>query len=155
MARLYGNLMNRIGEDKQYCPVIEVGTGMTEYGWSDRTAYEVTAVRDQKHVTVRELDHVAKNPGSMDNAWELVSNPNAPEHDMVKVGEYWYWTCTVTADEWAQAKAKMDAGDIGWALSIVRNGFDPDRIMAKGKQTKRTRAKVSFGVADYHYDYEF
>lgn len=155
MAKWYGSLNNRLEEDKQFCPVIEVGTGMTEYGWSDRYAYEVTAVRDQKHVTVRELDHTHIGNGCMDNNWELTSNPNNPERDMVKVGDYWYWTCTVTAEEWIKAKAQMEAGDIEWALSIVRNGFDPEKIMAKGKQTKRTRAKVSFGVADYHYDYEF
>jgi hypothetical protein len=34
-------------------------------------------------------------------------------------------------------------------------GFDPDKIRAKGKQTKRTKANVSFGVARYYYDYEF
>lgn len=154
-TKFYGNIMNRLEEGKQFCGEITVGTGMTEYSWSDRDAYEVTAVRDQKHVTVRRLDYKAKNPGAMDNEWELYSNPENPECDMVKVGDVWYWTVTVTAEEWAQAKAQMDAGEIEWALSIVRNGFDPDKIMAKGKQTKRTKANVSFGVARYYYDYEF
>ena len=153
-TKLYGNLMNRIGEDKQYCEEIKVGTGMTEYAWSDRHAYEVVEVRDQKHVTVREYDVEHIGTG-MDNKWRLISNPDAPLCDMVKVGDYWYWVCTVTAQEWMEARAQMEAGKIEWALSIVRNGFDPDKIMAKGKQTKRTRAKVSFGVADYHCDYEF
>ena len=31
MAKWYGSINNRLEEDKQFCPVIEVGTGMTEY----------------------------------------------------------------------------------------------------------------------------
>ena len=30
-----------------------------------------------------------------------------------------------------------------------------DRIREKGKQTKRWKANVSFGVARYYYDYSF
>ena len=147
--KLYGNLMNRIGEDKQYCPVIEVGTGMTEYHWSDRTAYEVVAVRDQKHVTVREYDveHIGEG---MDNKWRLISNPDAPLCDLVKVGDYWYWTSTLTAEELARYE-----GDTNMLLRLAVAGWDLDKVREKGKQTKRWRAKVSFGVADYHYDYEF
>lgn len=150
MARkLYGNLINRIGEDNQYCPVIEVGTGMTEYHWSDRTAYEVVEVRDQKHVTVREYD-VEHIGDGMDNKWRLISNPDAPLCDLVKVGDYWYWTCTLTAEELATCE-----GDTRQMLALAVAGWDFDKVRAKGKQTKRTRAKVSFGVADYYYDYSF
>ena len=150
MAKWYGNIMNRLEEDKQFCPEIKVGTGMTEYHWSDRTAYEVIAVRDQKHVTVRELDYRAKNPGKMDNEWELFSNPDNPECDMVKVGDYWYWTSTLTAEE--LAKRESDPREL---LALAVGGWDLDKVRTKGKQTKRTRAKVSFGVASYYYDYEF
>ena len=147
--KLYGNLMNRLGEDKQYCPTIEVGTGMTEYGYSDRHAYEVVEVRDQKHVSVRRLDHKAKHVGAMDNEWELISNPDAPVCDMVKVGDYWYWTSTLTAEQLATVTDDYEL------LRLAVAGWDLDKVRAKGKQTKRTRAKVSFGVADYYYDYEF
>lgn len=147
--KLYGNLMNRIGEGKQYCPVIEVGTGMTEYGWSDRHAYEVTAVRDPKHVTVRRLDHKHIGDGCMDNNWELVSNPANPECDMVKVGDVWYWTSTLTAAELATVTDEMEL------LRLAVAGWDLDKVRAKGKQTKRWKANVSFGVAEYYYDYEF
>jgi len=155
-TKFYGNLMNRLEEGKQFCGEITVGTGMTEYSWSDRTPYEVIAVKDQKHVTVRRLDYKAKNPGAMDNDWELYSNPENPECDMVKVGNVWYWTNTVTAEEWMAAKAEMDnGGDFRIVSSIVCAGFDPEKIMRQGKQTKRTKANVSFGVALYYYDYEF
>ena len=81
----YGSLNNRVEENKQFCDKIEVGTGMTEYSWSDRHAYEVTAVKDQKHVTVREYD--AKHVGeAYTNKWELVSNPENPELNLTKRG---------------------------------------------------------------------
>ena len=148
-SKWYGSVTNRLEEDRMFCDVIEVGTGMTEYSWSDRHAYEVVAVKDQKHVTVREYDHVHKGDGYMDNNWELVSNPDKPERDLVKVGKYWYWTVTITASD-------LDAmGDECELLRLCVGGFDAQKIREKGKQTRRTRAKVSFGVADYYYDYEF
>lgn len=151
MAKWYGSVNNRLEEGRQFCPVIEVGTGMTEYGWSDRHAYEVTAVRDQKHVTVRRLDHKHIGDGCMDNNWELVSNTANPECDMVKVGEVWYWTNTITAADLARLEAEDDCA----LLRLAVGGWDADKIRAKGKQTKRWKANVSFGVAEYYYDYEF
>lgn len=149
-SKWYGNLSNRLEEGRQFCKEIKIGTGMTEYLWSDRHAYEVVAVRDQKHVTVREYDHVHNGNGCMDNKWDLVSNPDNPTYDMVKVGDVWYWTTTVTAEELTRYE-----DDIQYRLGLVCNGFDPDRIREKGKQTKRRKANVSFGVASYYYDYEF
>lgn len=151
-TKFYGNLMNRLEEGKQFCGEITVGTGMTEYHWSDRTAYEVIEVRDQKHVTVRELDYKAKNPGAMDNEWELYSNPDNAVRDMVKVGECWYWTNTLTAAAVDEYVAKE--GDYA-LLRLAVGGWDIERIRAKGKQTKRWKANVSFGIARYYYDYSF
>lgn len=33
MSGLYGSLVNRMCEDKQFCDTIEVGTRMTEYSY--------------------------------------------------------------------------------------------------------------------------
>lgn len=152
MSKWYGSLTNRLEEDRMFCDDIKVGTGMTEYSWSDTEAYEVVAVRDQKHVTVRVYDHKKKDGAEWcDNDWELISNPNNPEKDMVKVGNYWYWTLTITADD----LEKMVADDDCALLRLAVGGWDAGKIRAKGKQTKRWRAKVSFGVARYHYDYSF
>ena len=147
--KLYGSLINRIEEDRTFCDEIKVGTGMTEYHWSDRDAYEVVAVKDQKHVTVREYDH--RNTGNgFDNSWELISNPDNPLRDLVKIGNYWYWTNTLTLEDlnW------IEKDDPCVYISVCVN-WDVDKIRAKGKQTKRTRAKVSFGKADYYYDHSF
>ena len=151
MAKWYGSINNRIEEGHQFCPEIKVGTGMTEYGWSDRHAYEVIEVRDQKHVTVREYDHKHVGDGCMDNNWELISNPDNHTKDMVKIGDIWYYTTTITAADLEQLLAQDDCA----LLRLAVGGWDADKIRAKGKQTKRWKANVSFGVARYYYDYEF
>ena len=146
--KVYGNLMNRLEEDQQFCQQIEVGTGMTEYYWSDRHAYEVTRVIDQKHVYVREYDHEHIGE-AYSNEWKLISNPDKPERLITKRGKYWYWTNTITAEEFNAIEDQYER------FRVCMVGFDPEKIATKGKQTVYSRAKVSFGVARYYYDYEF
>ena len=148
MARKwYGNINNRLEEGRQWVDEITVGTGVTEYHYSDRTALEVIEVRDQKHIVVREYDHKLKGE-AYSNDWELISNPNNPSYLLTKRGNYWYWTNTVTA-------AEYDSYDWEKQLRIALGGFDPDIIRTKGKQTKYRRANISIGKASYYYDYEF
>lgn len=147
MSKWYGSMVNRLEENRELSDVIEVGTGMTEYGWSDREAYEVTAVRDQKHVAVRRLDHKPIGE-AYSNEWELVSNPDNPEREITKRGKYWYWTSTLTREELESVTDPYDKFRLCMA-------FDSDVVMEKGKQTKYTRANVSFGKASYYYDYSF
>ena len=149
-SKWYGSIQNRLEEDRQYCDEITVGTGVTEYGWSDRHPWEVVEVRDQKHVTVRAMDHIHVGDGEMDNNWKLVSNPDNPTRQLERRGNYWYWTTTITAEDIAGIEEDTDA-----LLRLCLSGYEVDTIRAKGKQTKRRRAKVSFGVAQYYYDYEF
>ena len=145
----YGSLQNRLEENKTFCDEIKVGTGMTEYYWSDRHPYEVIEVKDQKHVTVRRMDHRHVGDGCMDNNWELVSNPENPTYEMVKRGNFWYYVSTWTVED--VDRLKDDFQRVQLALA----GFDLDKIREKGSQTKYRRANVSFGHADYYYDYEF
>ena len=149
-SKWYGSVQNRLEEDRQYCDEITVGTGVTEYGWSDRHPYEVIEVRDQKHVTVRALDHIHVGDGQMDNNWKLISNPDNPTRQLEKRGKYWYWTTTITAEDIAGIEEDTDA-----LLRLGLAGYDVETIRTKGKQTKRIRAKVSFGTAQYYHDYEF
>ena len=149
----YGSLDNRIEENKMLCEKIEVGTGMTEYLWSDRNAYEVINVKDQKHVTVREYDHKKADNESYSNNWELISNENNPTIEMVKRGNYWYSSVTITPEE---AQEILDNNDIDLKIWACHNNFNLPEIIEKGK-TKTTyhRMNVSFGKAEYHYDYTF
>ena len=146
--KLYGSLQNRMEEGRMFCNEITVGTGVTEYYWSDRRPYEVINVRDQKHITVRELDHRHIGDGAMDNNWELVSNENNSVKDLVKRGDLWYWENTITAE---------DIKDISFEeeVRLAVAGFDINKIREKGKQSKRWKANVSIGTAQYYYDYEF
>jgi len=151
--RWYGSLNNRVEENRQFCEEIKVGTGMTEYLWSDRHAYEVIAVKDQKHVTVREYDHKKKSDTPFDNDWELISNENNAIMEMVKRGKYWYTAVTITPE---QAKEIFEGDDIDSKLWACHNGFDLQAVIESGKcKTKYHKKNVSFGVADYYYDYEF
>lgn len=149
--KLYGSLNNRLEENKMFCSEIKVGTGVTEYFYSDRHPYEVVEVKDQKHVTVRALDHVHEGDGYMDNCWKLVSNPENPTKKLERRGEWWYWVCEIIVND--ENRHKLD--DPMTRLNLALNGYDIDKLLAKGKQTKRRRANVSFGLADYYYDYEF
>lgn len=150
MSRVwYGSLNNRLEENKMFCKEIEVGTGMTEYSYSDRHPYEVVEVKDQKHVKVRGLDHKHVGDGCMDNNWELLSNENNSVRELTKRGNYWYWTTTVTKD----ILDKIDK--IETRLFLCQNNIDIDKLKEKGKITRYRRANVSFGVAQYYYDYSF
>ena len=147
MSRVwYGNLTNRLEEGRQFCEEIKVGTGVTEYSYSDREAYEVVAVKDQKHISIRRYDHKAVGE-SMSNTWELISNENNAVIDIVKRGNCWYKVKTATTED-------LNSTDLNRRLWVCMN-FDVDKIKAKGSQTKYNKMNISIGVADYYYDYEF
>lgn len=155
MTKLYGSYQNRMQENKQFCKEITVGTGMTEYLYTDRHAYEVVEVKDQKHVSVRQYDveHIGED---MTNNWRLISNAQNPVYSMTKRGDYWYWTVTITADILDEIEACKDADEkFRMQLFLCHNGVDVEKLRQKGKVTKYHRANVSFGTANYHYDYEF
>lgn len=153
--RLYGSLNNRLEENRMFCEEIEVGTGMTEYSYSDRHAYEVVSVKDQKHVEVRKYDHKHIGDGCMDNNWKLISNENNPVKALTKRGNYWYWTVVITDDVLADLEGEDAHRSIETMLFLAHNNVDAETLRAKKKITRYHRANVSFGVADYYYDYEF
>lgn len=156
MSRVwYGSFNNRIEENRMFCDEIKVGTGMTEYYWSDRHAYEVVDVKNQKHVSVREYDHKHVGNGCMDNNWELISNENNPVKHLTKRGNYWYWTVVVTDSILDDLDGKDFEQRLQIQLFMAQNNIDADTLRAKKKITRYHRANVSFGIADYHYDYEF
>lgn len=145
-VKWYGSLNNRLAEAGKDAEEIKVGMGATEFHWSDRSAYEVIEVIDQKHIVIREYDHIHKGD-AYENSWELVSNPEKPAIKLTKRGNYWYRTCTVTASDLKD--------DIDFRLWLCHWGFDMETIKAKGKQTKYSRMNIRIGYADYYFDYEF
>ena len=158
MARKwYGSLNNRLEENRQFCDEITVGTGVTEYDYSDRHPYEVIEVISQKDVIIRGLDHkLAGEP--MTNNWELVSNEDNPTYELVKRGKYWYSKVVVTSDILDKIDREEAKGSDEWVrlmLFLGHNNIDRDVLREKGKVTRYHRWNVSFGRADYYYDYEF
>ena len=152
----YGSINNRLEENKMFCKEIEVGTGMTEYSYSDRDAYEVVEVKDQKHVAVREYDHKLKG-GAYSNDWELISNENNPVRWLTKRGNYWYWTVTINKSVAERATNNSLTADerIEAMLLLGHNNLTPAYFKTHDKATRYRRANVSFGVADYYVDYSF
>lgn len=145
--KLYGSLQNRLAEGKQFCEEIKVGTGVTEYSWSDRHPYEVVEVTDQKHIKIRRMDHVLDGE-PMTNSWKLVSNESYSPITLVKRGNVWYIEKIATNED-------IESDDINVKLWLAHNNFDPEKIRAKGYQKKYSKMNISIGVAEYHYDYEF
>lgn len=150
----YGSLDNRLEENRMLVNEIEVGTKMTEYYWSDRKPYEVTRIQDQKHVYVRMMDHKRANSTAYSNDWILTSNENNPEKMITKRGNYWYWTNTITTD----ILEGLTEGSQEWfetMLYLAHNNLNAETLKEKGKVTKYHKANVTFGKAEYYYDYEF
>lgn len=155
MGKWYGSLENRLEENQMFTDEIKVGTGVTEYFWSDREPHEVIAVRDQKHVTIRAMGHRHIGDGCMDNNWEIFSNPDGAVRDLVKRGKYWYSTRTWSAED-IDLIDQMD-GDrrLQYRLAMAHDGIDPEVLRERGKITRYHRVSISFGRADYYYDYSF
>lgn len=150
----YGSLNNRLEENRMFCEEITVGTGVTEYSYSDRHAYEVIEVKDQKHVKIREYEAIKKEgSGDYTNEWELVSNEKGPVFELVKRGNYWYSVVTITPEE---AKKIYEGDDIQAKIWACHNNFNLQEIIEKGKnKSKYWKMNLSFGKAEYYYDYEF
>ena len=151
MTKWYGNLNNRLMEQGKDAEEITVGMGVTEFHWSDRDAYEVTEVRDQKHITIRRLRpiHIGQ---AYENKWDLVQDETAPEINLVKRGKYWYTYATLTKEEMDEIYATNNLDMMLW---MCHAGFDKDVINKNGKQTKYHKRNIRIGYADYYYDYEF
>jgi len=162
--KYYGSFNNRIEENKMYCDKIEVGTGMTKYSYSDRHAYEVVKVNDQTNVFVREYDHKAVG-APMSNTWELVSDENNPIIELKLRNGVWYYVINYTKEMW-QKRAKEDFDNGCW--TNIESAYNYYKAMSgltekqkekveSGKTIKAYKkfGNVSFGVAEYYYDYEF
>lgn len=162
MSKWYGNLDNRLMEGSRQPELITVGMGATEIFYSDRHAYEVIEVKDQKHVTIRQYD--AKTKGAYSNEWELTSNENNTAVELTKRGNYWYAVWTITKQKLeALGVYKNEKGcyttddndNLRTLWNYEMHGIDIDKVFEKGKQTKYSKRNIVFGIADEYYDYEF
>ena len=165
----YGSVNNRIEEGKQFTPEIKVGTGMTEYMWSDRHAYEVTRVIDQEHLFVRKMNakRIDHNGMSECQDYEYTSNPNAPEIEIVKRRGKWYIQNNFNKDElmkridkaFEEGKSNCKTKECELAYYLIHADLTPKQREAfdNGKTVKKYREwnNISFGVMEEYYDFSF
>ena len=144
--KFYGSINNRLEENKMFCDEIKVGIGATEYSWSDRQAYEVIKVYDQKYVVIRKYDHKLKGE-AYSNDWELISNEENPEIELVFRYNSWYSMTTWTQEDVDKIIAR-DGYFLDW------NGVQ-EKLKKKSVVKTYKKMNISFGIADYYYDYEF
>lgn len=154
----YGNLTNRLEEGKNYTGrEICVGDDITMYLWSDRHCYYVTEVIDQKHIKVREyiVMHDKSKEWYMGNQdWVYFKtaeeakkyHPTYESHrDEEETWVYrynkWMRESTITEMLHPDAYSKRERE------SFAKNGFC--------KVYSDLSGRVSFGVRDYYYDWEF
>lgn len=164
--KAYGSLNNRVDENKMFCEKIEVGTGMTKYFWSDREAYEVVRVINQKHIFVRQYDY--KGVGEhMSNTWELISNEQNPLIEMKFRYGHWYEVSRCKYEN-AHNRAIQMVEDgtcktyqsaLNYVLYLNNVHFETEEEVEMFKNGKEyvnyNKVNVSFGTAEYYYDYEF
>ena len=157
----YGNLMNRLEEGKQVNQ-IEVGTDITMYHWSDRTCYYVTEVIDQKHIKVKEYVVVAdrsKEGGMGHQDWLYFKTRKAANEYLRSFGHdgYHYRVDVDNPEqEWVYRYNKW----MGMS-TLTKENYCTERelksLKSKGYYNRYwdLSGKVSFGVRNYYYDWEF
>lgn len=158
-TKIYGSLDNRIMEGKNYKETkeLQVGDDITMYLWSDRECYFITEVIDQKHIKVKKYEVVA----SRDNG-----EPTGMGHQDWKyfkthkeAVEYINKTDKTHQSEW-NYKEERENKEEEWAFrygnwkKVVRQNKWTGETFDK-PQYRNLSGKVSFGIRDYHYDWEF
>ena len=108
----YGSLQNRLAERSRQ-PEPEVGMGVTAMYWSDRYPYEIIAVKDNRHITVREMDSKCLDYYAGD--WRVFSNPNGRVVNLFKTKR----------GQWRERIGKNGLGDIVYCLGVARRYEDP------------------------------
>lgn len=164
MSRFYGNLTNRLEEGRNFTRrEIKVGDDITMYLWSDRHCYYVTAVENQKRIKVREY-HVCADK----------SKPGGMGHQ-----DWMYFKTLKERDEYCGAPLRTDEeyekcdAEETWVFRygtwmreyIIDKMPHPDAYSKREiehfqkygwfRTFSSLSGKVSFGVRDYYYDWEF
>ena len=169
MGKWYGSINNRCEEGHKYCEEIKVGTGMTEYLWSDRHPYEVTRVINQEHVFVRPMDHerIDKNGMSEIQDYKYISNPNYDEIELKKYRGNWCKLYAYNKKEILNKVEELFKNNMNFYgtkekefnFLISRANFTPKQKedFENGKTIYKYNMwkNISFGVMEYYYDFSF
>lgn len=86
----YGSLNNRLAEHAQQ-PTPVVGMGVTECCYSDRHPWEIIEVKDEKHITIRQMgcERIDKNGMSDCQEYRYFSKPDGGVKHLVLRNGRW------------------------------------------------------------------
>lgn len=161
--KLYGSLQNRLVEGRDFTNGnIKVGTGVTEVLYSDRHAYEVTAVKDQNHFTIRRMKAISME--SMSNEWKLESDETQPTYDIERINGVFYEVSYLTKEKVMERAEKVLKEDCAPNTPIEKAIDFVTRLLTEkqrervlnGKQVKlKSKMNLAIGIQQEYYDYEF
>lgn len=164
--KFYGCLTNRLEEGKQFVDEIKVGTGVTEYHYSDRTPYEVIEVIDQKHIVIRALDFIRIDNNGMSDAqsYEYISNEKNVKYELVLRNNIWYKVKIITKESLLKRAEQLVAENsfrtfesaynyIRWMSGLTCKQYE--KIDAGKSVKKYVKINISIGHADRYFDYTF
>ena len=114
-SQWYGSLQNRIAE-KSKMPAPVVGMGATELCYSDRHAYEIIEVKDDRHITVRRYDvRRVDHNGMCDlQSYVFTSNENNNTCELFR---------TING-EWRERYGARKLGSTRWAVGYASEYYD-------------------------------
>ena len=165
--KLYGSLQNRLEEGKNFIGEIKVGTGVTEYGYSDRHPYEVVEVKDQKHIIIRAMDYIRVDNNGLSDAqsYKYISNENNLTYELVLRNNAWYRVIEYTKKDWEKTAKRMFEVDMAFktyesAYRYVRgmSGLTDkqyEKVDNGGVVKKYSKMNISIGVMEKYFDYTF
>lgn len=156
---MYGNVINRLLEGKKYEDIKE-GTDITMYLWSDRDCYYVTDVIDDKHIKVRQYIVVADHDeacGMGHQNWLYFKTGEDVNDYLGKIYDSRRIYGTPQEEAWAFRYGNWYR-DVEYTEEYEWMTDKQKEKIRKGKSVHEyypLSGKVSFGVRDYYYDWEF
>lgn len=164
----YGNLTNRLEEGRNFTGrEIAVGDDITEYLWSDRHCYYVVAVENQKRIKVRPYytcaDH-EKEGGMGHQDWLYFKTVDEINKYSARFNDYWK-----NAEHFEEPAPQTWVYRYNkWVREVIYKDLDEKHLAHYTKREQEQYKKhgyiksyfdlsgrVSFGVRDYYYDWEF
>ena len=158
MSRVwYGSIDNRFEEGRTYGE-IKVGTGVTEMCYSDRHAYEVVEVIDEKHLVIRRCKATRIDNNGMSDA-QSYKYEVEPYIEKIITEELLANKSVLHMMEIFQPKtyAKVMSGKIGdkYADNNIKLVLTKSGWRARNSEGKLSTDKFTVGIQEEYHDYSF
>lgn len=154
---MYGSLTNRLEEGRTYGK-IEVGTGVTEMCYSDRHAYEIVEVIDDKHIVIRRCKATRIDNNGMSDCQDYEYEVE-PYKETLITQELLDDTNIMimmrcfqpkTYEKVINGKIGDKIGDNNIRLTLTKNGWKQRYDSGKWNSNKFT-----VGIKEEYFDYSF